>query len=567
MIQLPVDQLKKLVVDGGIVDEKAFAEAVDEAIRLKQNIAEVIISKNAILPSYLYQAVAAYFNVPLADLAGKQIAEEILRLIPEQVARQKRAILFKREEDGSIGVAMEDPANLETMEFLERFLNSKVKPYLAMDADLNKGFALYGLRQSEDFRKLIEKNVADSLKLGKRGEEAAADVPIIEIVNNLVEYAVSLRASDIHLEVFEDVILTRYRIDGILQEIMRLPKAVQPAITARIKLLAGLKIDEHYRPQDGRFRQKIGPDMIDVRVSIIPTSYGEKIEMRLLTAAQRPLTLEELGMSDEMAKSLTDDIRKSYGMVLVCGPTGSGKTTTLYSVMSLLNNPGVNIVTIEDPIEYNMKYVNQTQVNPAAGVTFATGLRAILRQDPNIIMVGEIRDADTAGISVQAALTGHMVLSSLHTNDASTAIPRLIDMAVQPFLVAAVLNAAISQRLVRRICPDCIYSYEVQPEIAALVEKQLAELGVKDRKAPKFAYAGKGCSSCGGTGYRGRIGIYEILNINEEERREIIKPIFSLDDLRTIAKKAGMKSIFEDGVDKVVKGVTTIDELLRAVRE
>ena len=322
---------------------------------------------------------------------------------------------------------------------------------------MDKGFALYGKRQSEDYRQLIERSVSDSLKLGKKGEDAAADAPIVGIVDNTIAYAVSLRASDIHMEIFDDGILIRYRIDGILHEIMKVSKVVHSAIVARIKLLSGLKIDEHYKPQDGRFRYKIGSNLLDIRVAIMPTFHGEKVEMRLLTAAQRPLSLQEIGMLDDTVALLTENIRKSYGMVLVCGPTGSGKTTTLYSALNILNQPEVNIVTVEDPIEYNIKYINQTQINPAAGITFANGLRAILRQDPNIVLVGEIRDSETASIAVQAALTGHLVLSSLHTNDAPTAIPRLIDMDVPAFLSAAVLNAVIAQRLVRKICLECIY--------------------------------------------------------------------------------------------------------------
>ncbi|MDD4818833.1 MAG: GspE/PulE family protein, partial [Candidatus Colwellbacteria bacterium] len=475
---------------------------------------------------------------------------------------------FGTEADGSFSAAMEDPTNLETIEFVEQYVGQKLRPYFAAEGDCNKGFALYGKKKSEDYKKLIEDSIRESLKLGKKGEEAAADAPIVGIVDNIIAYAVSLRASDIHLEIFEDGILIRYRIDGILHEIMKIPKAVHPAIVARVKLLAGLKIDEHYKPQDGRLRYKIGPEILDIRISIMPTFNGEKVEMRLLTAAQRPLSFQEIGMLDDTIKVIEDNIKKSYGMIIVCGPTGSGKTTTLYSIINVLNRPEVNIVTVEDPIEYNIKYINQTQINPAAGVTFATGLRSLLRQDPNIVLVGEIRDGETASIAAQAALTGHLVMSSLHTNDAPTAIPRLMDMNIPPFLVSAVLNAIIAQRLVRKICLDCIYSVKPEPETVEALKRQMAELGLEEEfKPPKFIYKGKGCPSCGGTGYRGRIGIFETLHISEEVRKEIVSEGFSLDNMKKIARAQGMISMFEDGLRKVEKGLTTVEELLRVIRE
>jgi len=373
------------------------------------------------------------------------------------------------------------------------------------------------------------------------------------------------------MEVFEEFILVRYRIDGVLHEVLRIPRIVHPAIIARIKLLGALRIDEHTRPQDGRFRYKIGSDTIDVRVSIIPTFYGEKAEMRLLPSSIRPLTFGDLGMLPDTVKILEGAIRKSFGMVLVTGPTGSGKTTTLYSVLSVLNRPEVNIVTVEDPIEYDIQYINQTQINPAAGITFANGLRAILRQDPNVIMVGEIRDGETAGIAVQASLTGHLVVSSLHTNDAPTAIPRLFDMDVEPFLVSAVLNAVLAQRLVRKIHTDCIVSYEPDAETLDAIRSQLKQAGVPDEemdaKLPDRLYRGAGCEADGNTGYKGRLGIYEVLDVTDETREFIASPNFSLSGLSNVAREQGMLTMFEDGLRKVERGITTIDEVLRVVQE
>jgi len=568
MIQIPVNQLKDIVLREGLIDEVNFDALAADAERLKQNIADVLVSRNVVAQGYLYQIFSRNFGIPIAELSGKTINENILQSFPESLARQKNTILFGEEPDGTVSAAMEDPTNLENIEFVEQFVSRKIKPYFATEGDLNKGFALYGKKQSEDYRELIERSISESLKLGKKGEDAAADAPIVGVVNNTIAYAVSLRASDIHMEIFEDGILVRYRIDGILHEILKVPKAVHSAIVARMKLLSGLKIDEHYKPQDGRFRYKVGSDTLDIRVSIMPTFHGEKVEMRLLTAAQRPLSFQEIGMLDDTVNILADNIKKSYGMVLVCGPTGSGKTTTLYSVLNVLNRPEVNIVTVEDPIEYNIKYINQTQINPAAGITFANGLRAILRQDPNVVLVGEIRDTETASIAVQAALTGHMVLSSLHTNDAPTAVPRLMDMDVPAFLAAAVLNAVVAQRLVRKICLDCIYSLTPEPEIIETLKRQMAEQGLESAfKPPKFIYKGKGCPSCGGTGYRGRIGIFEILNVSEEVRKEMVSPTFSLDRMKAVARSQGMISMFEDGLRKVEKGMTTVEELLRVVRE
>ena len=568
MINIPQSQLKEILLKEGLIDEVGFNQAVAGAERLKQNVAETLVSKNIISAEYLYQALSRYFNIPLAELSHKAINETILQTFPELHARQKNIVLFGEEANGYFSAAMENPTNLEAIEFVEQFVGRKITPYFATEKDLYKGFALYSKKQSTDHRQLIEASVNDALKLGKKGEEAAADAPIIGIVDNIIAYAVNLHSSDIHIEIFEDGILIRYRIDGMLYEITKMPKIIHSAIVARIKLLAELKLDEHYKPQDGRFRYKTNDrSFVDIRVSIIPTFHGEKTEMRLLTAASRPLSFLEIGMFDDTIALINENIRKSYGMILVCGPTGSGKTTTLYTILSALNRPEVNIITIEDPIEYNIKYINQTQVNPAAGVTFANGLRAVLRQDPNVIFVGEIRDDETASIAVQAALTGHIVLSSLHTNDALTTIPRLIDMNVPPFLIASVLNAVIAQRLVRKICLDCIYSIKPSPAIISVLKQQMVEIGIeKDFVPPKFIYKGKGCSSCGGIGYRGRIGLFEILNISEEIRQEIVSPEFSLDRVKKISREQKMISMFEDGLRKVEKGMTTAEELLRVIK-
>lgn len=569
MLQIPSQKLKENLIKEGLTTEAVFDDLLVEAKRVDQSIANILVSRGIMTLNYFYNLAAQYFGVEIANLSTRQIDENILKELSEEWAKQKRVIVFGKEPSGAFDVAMEDPSNLEIIEFLRKHLKCDIKPFLATPEDLNRGFSLYGRQLTENFKKIIEDNIKASLrkKFGA-AEDAAKDMPVVAIIDNLLSYAVSSRASDIHIEILEDMVLVRFRVDGILHEIIRVPKEIQPAIVARIKLLGEMKIDEHLKPQDGRFRYKLGPDMIDIRVSIIPVFYGEKVEMRLLTAAQKPLSMEELGMLEYTRKALEENIKKTYGIIIICGPTGSGKSTTLYSILNILNRPEVNVATIEDPVEYDMKYINQTQINPQAGITFASGLRALLRQDPNIIMVGEIRDEETAEISVHSALTGHLVLSSLHTNDAATAVPRLVDMKIPAFLVAAVLNVSIAQRLVRKICSSCIESYTPPAETFEYLEKQLKEINEYSTiKMPKFFYRGRGCQSCGQTGYRGRVAIYEVLNIDEEIRKLIISADFSLDNLNTLAKKKGMITMFEDGLQKAATGITTMEEVLRVIRE
>ena len=568
-LPIPLPQLKKYLVQGNFITSEKFDTLVEEAERKNQDIIDILISIGVVDHAYMNNLLATSLGVELADLSTRPINEETVHLISEEVARQRRALVFNREENGVFDVAMANPSDLETIGFLTQHLKGKIKPFLATQEDLNRGFAIYGLQSAQNFKKIIEEQIQASLiSQSKTIEEAASQLPIVAIVDNLLSYAVASRASDIHIEILEDATLIRYRVDGILYEIMRIPKAIHPAVVARLKLLAALKIDEHYKPQDGRFRHKIVNQVVDIRVSVIPTFYGEKVEMRLLETTQKPLSLEEIGMSPVVAQTTMRNLQKAYGMILSCGPTGSGKTTTLYSLMNILNRPEVNIVTTEDPIEYNMRYVNQTQINPQGGVTFASNLRAILRQDPNIIMVGEIRDSETADIAVQAALTGHLLLSSLHTNDAPTAIPRVFDLGVPPFLVSSVLNVVIAQRLVRRVCQSCVFSYHGGPELEKVIEEQLRESHVLgEPKVPKVLFRGKGCLSCGFTGYRGRVGLFEVLEVTDAVKRVIAENPFSLERLQEEAQRNGMKTMFEDGLEKVELAVTTIEEVLRVIRE
>lgn len=571
MITLPPDKLKDILIKQGLISSDIFDSLDDEAKRKRQNLTDVLVSQGIVNKEYLYLLIAKFLGVERVNLGTVKIDEGALHSLSEDTARRRKVIVFGREADGTFQVAMENPADLETIDFLQLRLGGPIKTYFATDDDLNRGFSLYEAKLTKDFKKIIEESIKESLRSKAKGdlEEAAADLPVVAIVDNLLAYAYSSRASDIHFEVLDDVILIRYRIDGVLHEVIRMSKEIHPAVVARIKILSSLRVDEHTHPQDGRFRYKIGDEIVDIRVSVIPTFYGEKVELRLLAAAQKPLSFTELGMFEETEKVIRDAIKKSYGMVLICGPTGSGKTTTLYSIMNVLNRPEVNIVTVEDPIEYDMRYVNQIQVNVAAGITFANGLRSILRQDPNVIMVGEIRDPETANIAVQAALTGHLMLSSLHTNDAPTAIPRLVDMGVPPFLGAAVLNAVTAQRLARRIHPECIESYTPESGVVATIKNTLKELGFDPETypIPKTFYRGRGCNACSHTGYYGRLGLFEVLEITEPVRKAITDPNFNLDVLKRLAREQGILTIFEDGLKKVQRGMTTVDELFRVIRE
>ena len=568
-MKIALQILKPLLLQTGIVDEQQFTLAIEKSKRTGQNVSDILISQGTITQDYLIDLLSKFFNTPRVKVSGKEINFDILNLIPEDIARARNAIIFDKQDD-YIYLAVTDPTDLESINFIQRYTNTQTKVFLTTDDDLKSAFALYRKQLTENFATIIEENLRKVSTIeGMDAADAASELPIVSLFDTIIIYASSLTASDIHIERLSDSIIIRFRVDGILREIVRLPKEVHNAVVARVKILAGLQIDEHNRAQDGRFKYQKGDDVFDVRVSILPTFYGEKVNMRLLLGALKPLSFEELGMEKDVIEIMNDNIKRSYGMILVTGPTGSGKTTTLYSVLSKLNRPEVNIVTVEDPIEYELRYVNQVQVNTKAGLDFANGLRSILRQDPNIIMVGEIRDSETASIAVNAALTGHLVLSTLHTNDATTAVPRLLDLGVQPFLVSATVNAVIAQRLVRKICRNCIESYKLTPEIKAQIDRQFKNSPFKKKNyiIPSELYHGKGCKVCNNTGYKGRLAIYEVFNVTDDMRTFMQSPQFSLDGLRDIAGKNNMISLFEDGVRKAQTGLTTIEEIFRVIKE
>ncbi|MEK7131705.1 MAG: ATPase, T2SS/T4P/T4SS family, partial [Patescibacteria group bacterium] len=549
-----------------------------KAVKMNKGFEETLISDGVVNETDLYEKTADYLQVPYISLKGKEIKKEILNLIPGPVAGAHQVVAFDKEKD-ELKLAMTDPTDIQTIEFLRRKTGLEPKVYITSPGDLKEALHRYHAELEDDIR-IVQDN-GKSEEGGGDLKKAAEEIPTINIVNSLLEHAVYEGASDIHIEPTEKELTVRYRIDGILKSVMTLPKNVQSGLIARVKILSNLKIDEHMAPQDGRFKVQIQDERMAFRVSIIPVYDGEKIVMRLLHEGAKPLTLDQLGFLDGPRKLVEESIKKPYGMILVTGPTGSGKTTTLYSILGILNQPDVNISTIEDPIEYRIQGVNQSQINPKVGFTFASGLRSFLRQDPNIIMVGEIRDQETAEISIHAAMTGHLVLSTLHTNDAPTTLPRLVDMGVPPFLVAYTTNIVVAQRLVRKICPYCKKGYFLDKSVASELGrvfdvKKISALfknnipkNYKDEggDVEKITfYKGEGCNRCGQTGYKGRIGIYEILEIDEELIR-MINAHATADDIKKYAREHGMITMLEDGLVKAKMGTTSIAEVLRVTKE
>lgn len=566
------DKLKSLLEKTGLVDEKTFNDARDEAARLGQEITDVLVGRGVLTEEYLLEALEPYFGVPIIDLKQVVIPKETLELLPEAYAKTKRVILFEYDAAKKIAkVAMADPLDYDTIEFLRAKLNAWVEPRLTTPSNLKAGLKQYKKQIGEEFNKIIADNVDKFMS--EAGEtdlsKLAEAVPIVTVLDSIVEHASSLNASDIHFEPLQKEVLVRFRIDGIMHEMLSLNKNIEPILVARVKILANLQIDEHRTPQDGRFRFEIegGSNIVDIRVNVMPVMHGEKVEMRLLKSTARPLTLEELGLPSASIQLVYEEIKKPHGMILVTGPTGHGKTTTLYAILHILNTPQVNIVTIEDPIEYEMQRINQTQVNAKAGITFANGLRSLMRQNPDIILIGEIRDNETVEIAIHAALTGHLVLSSLHTNDAPSALPRLLDMNAPAFLLASTVNVVVAQRLVRKICRNCIESYPISPETARLITAQLALTGdTHIKNVPKTLYRGRGCKLCGNSGYQGQIGIYEVLKITEKVRNLVLKQAPG-GEIRKQAIADGMITMFEDGLQKVEQGTTSIEEVIRVVKE
>jgi len=556
---LNVPTLKKIIVDSGFVAEKDFDDAAKTSSELGKEVADVLIFRGFINEETLGKLISEHFKVPYVDIRRQQISEDVLSTIPERTARAYRIVPFAKEGK-KLKLAMEDPENFEALEFVKRHTGLVVIPFYVGRQDISKALGQYKKNIKEDFEKIISENIKKASPEEDLAK-AAERLPIIKILDTVLGYAVAERASDIHIETQNEEVIIRFRVDGILWDIIKLPRGIETALVARIKILSSLKIDEHRVPQDGRHKFAVDEDMISLRISIIPGFYGENVVMRLLQESSRPLSLEELGLAGTGLDIIRENITKPHGMILVTGPTGSGKTTTLYSVLNILNTIEVKICTIEDPIEYGVNRVTQIQVNTKTGVSFAAGLRALLRHDPDIIMVGEIRDKETAEIAIHSALTGHLVLSTLHTNTAAGAIPRFLDMGAEGFLLSSTINVIMAQRLVRKICNSCVYKYTPEAEVLKKLSK---DLGV-NLEAQKF-YKGKGCDQCNGKGYTGRIAVMEVLPVTDAIRTLITKRATS-DEIQDAAIKEGMVTMLHDGLDKVASGQTSIEEVLRVIRE
>lgn len=584
------NHLKNFLLESEIIPADALVAVEKEAIATKQKLGELLVQKGLMHEEQLRKTYAYLLGIPFVNLENQFVAKEILNIIPEPIARKHNIVAFEME-GRKIKVAMLDPEDLQTIDFIRKKTQSKILPCLTSEKSIRHLLTQYQKSLKAEFGDLISENVkfasvkaeASAQRVGEKEEDTlkkrAEEMPVIKIVDVLLKHAILQQASDIHIEPVEKEVIVRYRIDGILHDVMFLPKEVLPSVVARIKVLSNLKLDEHRLPQDGRFKIETTDYKFSFRVSILPIMDGEKIVMRLLNETSKGLTLDQLGFREKALDALQRNIRRSHGMILVTGPTGSGKTTTLYTIMDILNSNEVNISTVEDPIEYRMPRINQTQVSPKIGLTFAAGLRALLRQDPDIIMVGEIRDDETMHIAINAAMTGHLVLSTLHTNSAAATIPRMLDMGAEPFLLATTLNIAIGQRLVRKVCTNCQEEkYLNKNDIEELGQKvnlkKLLEIMIRERVVPatiksweeiKF-YGGKGCSRCSDTGFKGRMGIYEVIEIDDDVR-SLVSQRKEASVIEEVAASKGVLTMLQDGFIKAVRGSTTIEEVLRVTQE
>lgn len=543
-------------------------EDVDDVLKIAKNqeqFEEILVERELISINHLARVIAEANGWKFIILGNEGIDQKVMTKIPENMARSKQIIAFS-ETDKGINVAMTHPDNVALIHTLEKKFGKKLIPHYASANDLSAHYYLYKSDIKKEFEEIFSHAEAD-LAL-KNPTEQAEDNFIIKIVELLLDRGYEFGASDVHIEPYTDKSVVRFRIDGIMNDILDMPKSVHNSIIARIKVLARLRTDEHQAPQDGKIRYKFEDEEFDIRVSICPTTAGENTVMRYLSDKSHSFSLESMNLADEDLKKAYTAVKNPWGLILVTGPTGSGKTTTLYSFLKVLNVRDVNIATIEDPVERNIEGITQIQTNPKGGLTFATGLRSLVRQDPDIIMVGEIRDPETANIAVNSAMTGHLVLSTLHTNDAATAIPRLTDMDVEPFLISSTVAIIVAQRLVRRICPKCISSYEMTTkQMKNNIPDDAIDRFKKDYKENKkiTLYKGTGCKLCHGTGYHGRTGVYEILPM-EDDIRHLIMGGDDADTIKQQAIKNGMTTMFEDGYKKVLTGMTTMDEVLRVIK-
>lgn len=567
-------ELLDLLVTDKILTQTQADAVNTESVTGDVPVEEILVKKRMATEEQLTKARAKLLGIPFVTLAGRAISPDVTSYIPEPVARRYTLVPFLFDpKTNSLSVAMLDPLDFQVIEFLEKKSGKAIRPHMGLRDDIKSRIDdIYTQNLGADVSAALKETAPSTVKTYEAGHlgEVIREAPIAQIVSAILEQAIRLRASDVHIEPQPGDTRVRYRVDGILQERLALPRGLQEAVISRIKILSDMKIDEKRIPQDGRFNFKMGDSEVDLRVSTLPTVHGEKVVMRLLKKSGGVPSLPELGLRGLALKNLELSILRPHGIILVTGPTGSGKTTTLYSVLAKLNNAKVNIVTLEDPVEYEIAGVNQVQINPGAGLTFATGLRSFLRQDPNIILVGEIRDTETTDLAIQAALTGHLVFSTLHTNNAAGAVPRLLDLGAEPFLVASALNAVVGQRIARKICPTCKESYEPEESVANNIKEVLGSLVPKDKKIT--LYRGKGtagtasCQQCSGSGYLGRIGIFEVFPVSDSMSKMILTRA-TMHDIEELAIKEGMITMKQDGYMKAIEGVTTLEEVLRVAQD
>lgn len=554
------DQLKSLVLKNGLVTDKKLEELTSYAKSSGSSLADALVEKDVVSDENLGIIIADFLHIPFIVLSKLSIPDEVFHLIPEKTARKQHIIPFARDQEG-LRLAMADPTNLEVQNAIAKKVGIRVIPYLTTLAEIENTVRVYRRDLQGTFEELLKREVGTVVDPARLSDVA----PIEKIVSLLIQFAYEDKASDIHIEPLEAGSLVRFRIDGILNDVLTLPKSFHERVISRIKILSKLRTDEHLAPQDGKMRVKLPEEDLDIRVSVLPVTDGEKVVLRLLASRFRQFSLIDLGMNERDLKKVNAAYVRSFGMTLSTGPTGSGKTTSIYAILKIINTREKNIMTIEDPVEYKIKGVNQIQVNTKTNLTFANGLRSILRQDPNVVFVGEIRDSETAGIAVNAALTGHLVLSTLHTNDAATALPRLLDMNIEPFLVASTVNVIIAQRLIRKICDMCKTSFQINvSEIAKNLPEEMVKKHFSESPTATL-YKGIGCKVCHSTGYSGRLGVFEVLEVTNKVKKLIVAKSDS-DALARQAIEEGMTTMLDDGLDKVKRGITTLEEVLRVTK-
>jgi len=556
------EQLKALLIQNGLITDKILVETADYAKNADISLYEAIIEKNGIPEENIALLIASSVHIPFVNLKNISIPEDVFHIIPERIAKKYKVIAFEKTAQG-IKIACVNPQDRELLELLAQKTGLGLIPHLALERDIKNTLQMFRKELQVLFDEIIHKrNPTGDVS------QAVDGAPIVKLVDMIIEYAYQSKTSDIHIEPQEKDSLVRFRIDGVLHDVLNVPKKMHERILTRLKVASRLRTDEHLAAQDGKMRVKLEEEHLDIRVSILPIVDGEKAVLRLLSSKSRTFTLTDLGMSRKDLDIVTRAFHKSYGMILSTGPTGSGKSTSIYAILKILNVREKNITTVEDPVEYRIKGINQIQVNTKTNLTFAAGLRSILRQDPNVVFVGEIRDTETAGIAVNAALTGHMVLSTLHTNDAATTLPRLTDMKIEPFLVASTVNVIVAQRLIRTICDNCRISFNMTEDDllknlpAEIIKKHYTPIG---EKREIRLYKGAGCKICHNTGYSGRIGLFEVLEVTPEIKKLIVQKVNS-DIIGSQAQKESMTSMLDDGLDKVAKGITTIEEVLRVTK-